>query len=55
MESFFSIKNLKSRKKVTEALFSGCTSLSFYMMQKFTCNNIFSLSSYSICLIIITF
>ena len=32
MEFFFSINNCKSRKKVTECFFTGHASLSFHMM-----------------------
>ena len=52
--SFFSIKNFKSCKKVTESFSSGHSSLSFHMMQN-SWNNIFSISSHWIFLIIITF
>ena len=34
-EFYSSFKSFKSRKKVTKSFFSGHTSLSFHMMQKF--------------------
>ena len=43
MEFFLSFRSFKSGKKVTESFFSGHTSLSFHMMQKFQ-GTIFSLS-----------